>query len=77
MQYIDIGHTSPAAVVWVFKDRRLWTTPASVGTHEALYGMDALRYWRGRYEPDTTRCSATPPTDARGGGFAGLDSRRA
>ena len=66
MKYIDIGHKSLSAFVWIYKDGRLWATRAGVGTHEALYGMDALNYWRGRYEPDTTRYSVAPPMVARG-----------
>ncbi len=47
MKYTDIGHDFVSAFVWIFKDGRLWATPASVGTHEALYGIEALNHWRG------------------------------
>jgi len=60
-KYIDIGHASPDAIAWLYRDSRLWTHKAAAGTHKDVYGMEALNHWRGRHEPETGRVSVAPP----------------
>ena len=59
--YMDIGHSAPNATLWLWKDGRLWTWSRFRGTHEDRYGIDAMHYWRGRFEEKTCRLSITPP----------------
>jgi hypothetical protein len=59
--YIDIGHGQPGAIVWLYRDGRVWKGLASAGTHEERWGMDAMNFWRGRYDPQTNKLSVVGP----------------
>lgn len=59
-QYADIGHLRDDSFLWVWNGK-LDVRPVTAGTHNSIYGMSALGMWRGRYEPDTGRCSIAPP----------------
>ena len=60
LEYTDIGHVRADSLLWVWSGR-LDVRPVSEGTHNSIYGMAAMGMWRGRYEPDTGRCSIAPP----------------
>jgi len=60
--YTDIGHGNQRALIWLFKDERVWSF--SGGTHESIWGMDAMHYWRGRYEPESGLLSIVAPVNA-------------
>ena len=59
--YVDIGHGLSDAVVWLYRGGHIWKGLASGGTHERRWGLSAIHYWRGRYEPKTNRLSIVAP----------------
>lgn len=63
--YMDIGHGDPDAYVWLYADGRIQSVRASVGTHEQLWGMDAMNFWRGRYDEKKGEISIMPPVARR------------
>lgn len=59
--YVDIGHSDLDNVfVWLYESS-LVVVPAESGTHEQIWGQNALKYWRGRYDGKTNELSMIPP----------------
>ena len=54
-------HGKEEAVVWIYKDDRIWSYPKSHGSHEKIWGQDSLHHWRGRFEPTSMRASIIAP----------------
>lgn len=60
MKYVDIGHGTPDAIIWLYRRGRI-ETASSKRTHAKVWGNGAMKYWRGRFDPASNRCSVVPP----------------
>lgn len=60
-EYTDIAHGKSEGVLWIYCDERIQAAPTTSGTHASIWGTEASRCWRGRYEPETNRLSIAPP----------------
>jgi hypothetical protein len=60
-RYVDIGHGTPDAVLWLYQDGRV-ETYKSESTHMQVWGHElSMKHWRGRFDPKTNECSIVPP----------------
>ena len=61
MVYLDIGHSDPDAILWIWFQGKIHLWSVSEGMHSEVFGPDANKYWRGRYDPRTGRVSVAIP----------------
>lgn len=62
--YLDIGHKGDSSVLWVFLPKKggIITHPASGGnSHDSVWGLECIDWFRGRYDPDTKELSIVYP----------------
>ena len=57
--YTDIGHGTPGTMIWIFREGRCWAVRG--GTHEFTWGVQAMKFWRGQYEPIAKLLSVVAP----------------
>lgn len=64
---MDVGHDDPKDVlIWLYDDGHVFTARRSSGTHEEVWGVEAMNFWRGRYDGKTGELSATGPVLFKG-----------
>ena len=63
MRYIDIGHGGVHGFLWLYQSRLPLqkVNSASHWTHDKMWGADAMKHWRGRYEEKSRWVSIMPP----------------
>lgn len=63
VEYIDIGHgmSSFTSMLWLYRDGKLETHSAATGTHNGVWGPEAMHCWRGRFDMQTRQISIAKP----------------